>query len=83
MLNAIQTYLKPHLKDAKALSIQEKCEQQFHIQTGQVLVSKWYDVDYEMSAETLDDFANQCLRNEISKEVLNQYFFLIAPSINL
>lgn len=75
MLNAIQTYLKPHLKDAKALSIQEKCEQQFHIQTGQVLVSKWYDVDYEMSAETLDDFANRCLRNEISKEVLTNTFF--------
>jgi phosphoribosylformylglycinamidine synthase II len=75
MLSSIQTYLKPHLKDAKALNIQEKCEHQLHIQTGKVMVSKWYDVDYEMSNVALSDFANQCLRNEISKEVLTNTLF--------
>ncbi len=75
MLNSIQTFPKSHLKDAKSLSIQNKCQKQLNIETGKVFVTKWYDVDYEMSTETLVRFADNCLRNEISKEVLTNDLF--------
>lgn len=75
MLNSIQTFPKTHLKDAKSLNIQHKCLSQLNIETGNVFATKWYDVDYEMSLKTLVRFADDCLRNEISKEVLTNALF--------
>jgi len=79
MLNSIQTFPKSHLKDAKTLNIQNKCQKQLNIETGKVLVTKWYDVDYELTNEALNSFADNCLRNEISKEVLTNALFDATP----
>ena len=75
MYKTIQTHLKPTIKNAKAISIQTKSKNQLHIDTGKVYTATLYAIDYELSDRQIVDFAEQCLQNPISKEVLINEFW--------
>ncbi|PIE87519.1 MAG: phosphoribosylformylglycinamidine synthase [Bacteroidetes bacterium] len=75
MYKTIQTYLKSNIKDAKALGIQAKAKAELGIDTGNVRTSTLYAIDYALSDKQIINFAEQCLQNPISKDVLiNRYW---------
>ena len=69
-MNSIQTHLKPEYNDTKGISIQNKCKKQLEINTGNIRTSALYTVDYEISPENFQKFAENCLKNKITDEVL-------------
>ena len=70
MHNSIQTYLKKEYKDTVGESIRKKCKNQLDIETGEILTSKLYTVDYEIKDENLIKYAENCLKNKITDEVI-------------
>ena len=74
-MKTIQTYLKTKFKDTKGISIQNKCLKQLNINTGEIKTSKFYTVDYEIKEDNFLKFAENCLQNKITDEVLiNEVF---------
>ncbi|NOZ36189.1 MAG: phosphoribosylformylglycinamidine synthase, partial [Chlorobi bacterium] len=69
-MNTIQTYLKPEYKDTKGLAIQNKCRKQLNINTGIIKTSKLYSVDYEIKEDNFKNYAENCLKNKITDELL-------------
>ncbi len=69
-MNTIQTYLKKTLLDTAGESIRKKCKNQLNIDTGTVLTSVFYTLDYKLSDENLKSYAENCLKNKITQEIL-------------
>ncbi|NPA44215.1 MAG: phosphoribosylformylglycinamidine synthase, partial [Chlorobi bacterium] len=69
-MNTIQTYIKQEYKDTKGISIQKKCKEQLNINTGKIKTSKFYSVDYEIKEDNFKNYAENCLKNKITDEVL-------------
>ncbi|MCD4793518.1 MAG: hypothetical protein K8R54_09815 [Bacteroidales bacterium] len=69
-MNSIQTHIKPEYKDTKGISIQKKCKEQLNINTGNIKTSSLYTVDYEITIEVFQSYAENCLKNKITDEVL-------------
>ncbi len=69
-MNTIQTNIKPEYKDTKGISIQNKCKEQLNINTGKIKTSKFYSVDYEIKEDNFKNYAENCLKNKITDEVL-------------
>jgi len=70
MYNSIQTYLKKEFRDTVGESIRMKSKDQLDIETGEILTSKLYTVDYEISDNKLIKFAENCLKNKITDDML-------------
>ncbi len=69
-MNSIQTHIKPEYKDTKSINIQKKCKNQLNINTGEIKTSKMYSVDYEITENNFRAFAENCLKNKITDDVL-------------
>ena len=84
-MKTIQTYLKPEYKDTKGLAIEKKCREQLNINTGKIKTTKFYSVDYEITEDNFKTYAENCLKNKITDDVLinkvyenNKYQSIIA-----
>ncbi len=69
-MKTIQTYLKTEFKDTRGLAIEKKCREQLNINTGEIKTSKFYSVDYEITEADFKNYAENCLKNKITDEVL-------------
>lgn len=69
-MNSIQTHIKPKYKDTKGISIQNKCKEQLSIDTGNIKTSSLYTVDYDITPGNFEKFAQNCLQNKITENVL-------------
>jgi len=69
-MNSIQTHIKPEYKDTKGISIQSKCKEQLDINTGNIKTSTLYTVDYKIIPENFQNYAENCLQNTITENVL-------------
>ncbi len=66
----IQTILKPAIKDTKAVNLQQNVKQQLGIDTGNIKTSKLYLIDYPIRQDDIKVYAEKCLQNTITEEVL-------------
>ncbi|NPA67018.1 MAG: phosphoribosylformylglycinamidine synthase, partial [Chlorobi bacterium] len=69
-MKTIQTYLKPGYKDTQGLAIEKKCRRQLNINTGKIKTSKFYSVDYEIPEDNFKNYAENCLKNKITDDIL-------------
>ena len=67
--HSIQILQNSNLPDIAGKKIKSACAQ-LHISTGNVLCSKLYSIDYEVSNQELHDFAHHCLHDTITEKFL-------------
>lgn len=73
--NTIQRFFKEGIRDAKGESIRYKAQQQLGINTGKVKTAQLFSVNYPLTAEQLQDFAEGCIKDRITDEALvNTYY---------
>ncbi len=70
MTASIQILLKPHIVDVKGNKVASKCLNQLGIETGKVKSSKLFSVNYEASEDDLKDYANRCIKDAVTDEIL-------------
>lgn len=69
-MNSIQTYIKPEYKDTKGINIKNKCIKQLNINIGNIKTSSLYTVDYNITPEKFKNYAENCLKNKITEDIL-------------
>lgn len=73
--NTIQRFLKEGIKDPSGDAIQRKAQLQLGIKTGKVKTAQLFSVNYKLNETELDSFAESCIKDAITDEVLvNRYF---------
>ncbi|MCH2023832.1 MAG: AIR synthase-related protein, partial [Saprospiraceae bacterium] len=70
MIASIQVMLKAHILDVKGKKVEEKCLKQLGINTGKVISSKLFSVNYDASQSQLNDFATRCIKDVVTDEIL-------------
>jgi phosphoribosylformylglycinamidine synthase len=75
MTASIQILLKPHIVDVKGNKVASKCLNQLGIKTGTVKSSKLFSVNYEASEEALKDYANRCIKDAVTDDVMVNTFY--------
>lgn len=75
MNKSIQTILKKNFVDTAGENLRMKCLNQLNIETGSILSSKLYTIDYEISDLQLQEFADSCIKNKITEDaILNSVY---------
>ena len=75
MYNTIQRFFKEGIRDSKGESIRHKAQQQLGINTGKVKTAQLFSVNYPLSQEQLQNFAEGCIKDKITDEALvNAYY---------
>jgi len=75
MTASIQVLLKPHIIDVKGKKVEEKCLKQLGITTGKVKSSKLFSVNYDATETALQDYANLCIKDAVTDEILVNTLF--------
>lgn len=71
----IQRFLKQGVKDPAGDAIQRKAQLQLNIKTGKVKTAQLFSINYELTEEELAAFAEGCIKDNITDEVLvNNYY---------
>ena len=70
MSASIQVLLKPNILDVKGKKIEKKCLEQLGIATGAIQSSKLFSVNYTTDTNALKDFADRCIRDVVTEEIL-------------
>jgi phosphoribosylformylglycinamidine synthase len=75
MYNTIQRFFKEGIRDSKGESIRHKAQQQLGINTGKVKTAQLFSVNYPLSQEQLQNFAEGCIKDKITDDALvNAYY---------
>jgi phosphoribosylformylglycinamidine synthase len=69
-MNTIQRYFKEGIRDSKGESIKYNAQQQLGINTGKVKTAQLFSVNFPLSLEQLQEFAEGCIRDKITDEAL-------------
>lgn len=69
-MNTIQRYFKEGIRDSKGESIKYSAQQQLGINTGKVKTAQLFSVNFPLSLEQLQEFAEGCIRDKITDEAL-------------
>ena len=69
-MHTIQLALQSQIADVKGISIQQKAQERFGISTGKVHVTKVFTVQYDLTTEQIEAFAQDCLQDRITDSVL-------------
>lgn len=70
MKTSIQVLLKEHIVDVKGNKVAKQCQEQLGIKTGKVKSSKLFSILYEVSEEDLLAYANRCIKDVVTDEIL-------------
>jgi len=66
---SIQRYLKDSFKDTKGINIKNKILKQLDIDTGNIKVTKLYNIDYDIDKISIEQYADNCLKNPVTEVV--------------
>ena len=75
----IQTVLKPGFTDTSGLKLQEKIQKELGIDTGKILETTLYTVDYPIAQNQLENYARECIQNPITEDT---YINRLYPAKN-
>jgi phosphoribosylformylglycinamidine synthase len=65
----IQSIAKPEFKDTKGINLQKKIEKELGIDTGKIVTSVLYTIDYPIPQNKLEKYARECIQNKITEEI--------------
>ncbi|MCO4820717.1 MAG: hypothetical protein KC469_01525 [Flavobacteriaceae bacterium] len=73
--NTIERFFRDNITDAKGNSIEQNAKSQLNINTGKVKTAQLFSINYDLTEEQLQAFAEGCIQDNITDEVLvNSYF---------
>jgi len=68
--NTIQLFFKPGIKDVRGEKAAAKCLNNLGVETGKVKYAKLFSINYQLEGGLLQDFAEKCIRDVVTDEVL-------------
>jgi phosphoribosylformylglycinamidine (FGAM) synthase PurS component len=75
MYNTIQRFFKDGIRDSKGESIRHKAQQQLGINTGKVKTAQLFSINYPLSQDQLQNFAEGCIKDKITDEALVNCYY--------